>query len=213
MNANDFDYILGMAGVVAFAVTAVLAVTSRGTDLFGTCVLALMTTIGGGTVRDVILGVPVFWSLDLNYIWVTLIASVITFYGNRFISRRRIYRLMLYIDALGVSMFAIQASEKVQLLGFAMPLGPILLGMLTAIGGGLIRDVLAGRDTLLLSKELYAIPVTIGCTLQVILAIKWPEHIIPISTGCVVLTFIMRSSAIYWNLHVPRWMTIQAKQS
>lgn len=201
-----------MLGIVAFAVTAVLAVASRGIDLFGANVLGLITTIGGGTVRDAILGVPVFWATDLNYIWVTLIASSLAFYGNRLIARKRIYRLMLYLDAMGVSMFAIQAAEKVHFLEFAMPLGPILLGVFTAIGGGLMRDVLAGRPTLLTSKELYAIPVTIGCTIHAILLAEWPDQVIPIGISCVIFTFAMRSAAIYWNLSVPRWMTLQVKQ-
>jgi len=169
MNLSGFDNLIAMAGIVAFAVTAVLAVVPRGIDLFGACVMGVITTIGGGTVRDMILGVPIFWTVDQSYIWVALIASFIAFYGNRFIARKRIYRLMLYVDALGVSLFAMQAAQKVQALDFAMPLGPILLGVPTAIGGGLMRDMLAGNTTLLMGKELYAIPVALGCWIQVYL--------------------------------------------
>ena len=70
---------IAMAGTVAFAVTAVLALAPRGIDLFGACVLGIITAIGGGTVRDLILGVPVFWATDLSYIWVALAASIATF--------------------------------------------------------------------------------------------------------------------------------------
>jgi uncharacterized membrane protein YeiH len=209
VNGAQLNYVLAMAGIVAFAVTAVLAVVPRGIDLFGACVMGVITTIGGGTVRDLILGVPVFWAKDLNYLWVSLIASVLAFYGNRFVSRKKVFRLMLYVDGLGVAMFAMQACHKVQALDFAMPLGPILLGVLTAIGGGLLRDVLAGNPTLLMSKELYAIPVTIGCCIQVFLLTNWPEHAISIELGCVVFTFALRSAAIFWNLSVPRWMMIK----
>lgn len=213
ISANEFNYLLAMAGIVAFAVTAVLAVVPRGIDLFGACVMGVITTVGGGTVRDLILGVPIFWATDLNYIWVALIASFIAFYCNWFVSRKKIYRLMLYVDGLGVALFAIQAAQKVQVLDFAMPLGPILLGVLTAIGGGLLRDMLAGNTTLLMSKELYAIPVTIGCCIQVYLLTKWPEQAVPIEVGCVVFTFAIRSAAIHWNLSVPQWMMIQSKQN
>lgn len=213
MNSEEFQYILGMAGTVAFSVTAVLAVTPKGIDLFGAIVMGLITAIGGGTIRDMILDVPVFWSLDLNYIWVAMGASFITFYANRLMTRKEIYNTMLYIDGLGVSMFAIQAAHKVIGLEFAMPLGPILLGVITAIGGGLLRDMLSGSPTLLMKKELYALPVTIGCVLYVILVIQFPGQAIWIGTGCVLFTFAIRAAAIHWNLTVPKWMLTQAKPS
>jgi len=212
MNANELNYLLGMAGTVAFAVTAVLAVTPRGIDLFGACVMGLITAIGGGTIRDMILDVPVFWAADLNYIWVSLVASFIAFCGNRFVTRKKVYLLMLYLDALGVSMFSIQAAHKVLTLSFGMPLAPILLGVITAIGGGLLRDVLAGKATLLMSRELYAIPVTIGCTLYVILLTLLPGGAVTIGIACSALILGLRGAAIHWRLSVPRWMTIQSKQ-
>jgi len=212
MNISELQYLLGMAGTVAFAVTAVLAVTPRGIDLFGACVMGLITAIGGGTIRDVILDVPVFWAADLNYIWVALIASAVTFVANRIMTHKQIYRSMLYVDALGVSLFAVQAAHKVMALNFGMPLAPILLGVITAIGGGLLRDVLAGNTTLLMSRELYAIPVTIGCTLYVILLALLPESAVSIGSACVALIFGLRGAAIHWNLTVPQWMLTHAKQ-
>ena len=205
------QYLLGMAGTVAFAVTAVLAVTPRGIDLFGACVMGLITSIGGGTIRDLILDVPVFWAADLNYIWVALVASLVAFPTNRLMTRKEIYNSMLYIDAIGVSMFAIQAANKVWLLKFGLPLTPILLGVLTAIGGGLIRDVLAGRTTLLMSRELYAIPVTVGCTLYVLLLALLPEHSVAAGYVCTAFIFGFRAAVIRWNLQVPKWMMTQSK--
>jgi len=212
MDVGDQQYLLGMAGTAAFAVTAVCAVTPRGIDLFGACVMGLITSIGGGTLRDLILGVTVFWSTDLNYIWVALFSSLVAFVTNRLMTRRAIYHFMLYLDALGVSMFAIQAAHKTQALNFAMPLGPILLGGITAIGGGLLRDVLAGNPTLLMRRELYAVPVTIGCVLYVILAVRLPEQVGAIGFGCTALIFVLRAAAIHWDLSIPDWMVSHAKQ-
>jgi uncharacterized membrane protein YeiH len=211
MNINELQYLLGMAGTVAFSVTAVLAVSNSGVDLFGACVLGLITSIGGGTIRDLILDVPVFWATDLNYIWVSLGSSFIAFYTNRLMTRKVIFSLMLYIDGLGVSMFAIQAAHKVQVLNFAMPLGPILLGVLTAIGGGLIRDMLSGSPTLLMRKEIYAVPVMFGCTLYVILLGWVPADAVIIGGVCALFTFSIRAAAIHWNLSVPDWMLSHAK--
>jgi uncharacterized membrane protein YeiH len=119
---------------------------------------------------------------------------------------------MLYIDGLGVSLFAIQAAHKVIELNFGMPVAPILLGIITAIGGGLLRDLLAGSPTLLMKRELYAVPVTIGCILYVYLYIRFPDLAVPIGTACVGFIFFLRAAAIHWNLSVPLWMMIQPKQ-
>jgi len=212
MDVIKLQYFLGMAGTVAFAVTAVLAVTPRGVDLFGACVMGLITSIGGGTIRDIILGVPVFWATDLNYIWVALVSSFIAFYANRLMAKKLIYRSMLYVDGLGVSMFAIQAAHKVQGLSFAMPLGPILLGVVTAIGGGIMRDMLVGSPTLLMRKELYALPVMIGCILYTILLTRFSGNAVAIAAGCVIFTFTLRAAAIYWSLSVPNWMLLHTKE-
>jgi uncharacterized membrane protein YeiH len=211
MDINQLQYWIGMAGTVAFAATAVLAVTALGIDLFGACVMGVITAIGGGTVRDVILDAPVFWSLDLNYIWVALAASFVTFFANRLMTRRNIYTLMLYIDGLAVALFAVQAAHKVWALNFGLPLAPILLGVITAIGGGLIRDLLAGRPTLLMGREIYAIPVTVGCTLYVALLYLLPANSIVAGFVCVALIFGFRAAVIHWGLQLPSWAMARSK--
>ena len=107
--------------------------------------------------------------LDLNYIWVSLGTSLAMFLSQNFFTRKYIYSSILYLDGFGAALFAIEAADKVWYLAFGRPLAPIILGIVTAIGGGLIRDVLAGRQTLLMGRELYAIPVLLGCTFYVAL--------------------------------------------
>ena len=208
---ETLSYWIGMAGTVAFAVTAVLALAPRGIDLFGACVMGIITAIGGGTVRDVILNVPVFWSADLNYIWVAVGACVAAFSAQSLFTRKEIYSLMLYIDGFGVAMFGIQAVDKVWNLKFGLPLAPIILGIVTAIGGGLIRDVLAGRQTLLMSRELYATPVLFGCTLYVALLYLLPDYRFVCAVGCIASIFAIRAAAIHWQLSVPEWLTTKTK--
>jgi uncharacterized membrane protein YeiH len=111
---------------------------------FAACVLGIITAVGGGTVRDLILEVPVFWVDDQNYHWVALVACLVAFRAGSVICKKRVYQAMLYLDALGVSLFAIQAMHKVIELEFGLPLAPIMLGVVTAIGGGILRDLLAG---------------------------------------------------------------------
>ncbi|MGB5834603.1 MAG: trimeric intracellular cation channel family protein [Thiohalocapsa sp.] len=208
---ESFSYWMGMAGITAFAVTAVLVLAPRGIDLFSAIVLGIITAVGGGTLRDLILDVPVFWSVDLNYLWVAIAASLVTFYADALLTRKEIFRLMLYVDGLGAALFAIQTVDKSWGMDFGRPLAPIILGIVTAIGGGLLRDVLAGRQTLLMTRELYATPVLIGCTLYVALLAWVPDYRSVGAHGCVAVIFALRAAAIRWDLTMPHWLMTKPK--
>ena len=108
-----WHYLVSMSATAAFAITAVLAVTPRGIDLFGAAVLGIITAIGGGTLRDMMLDVPIFWATDLSYIWVALAASIVAFWADYLFTRKEIYSLLLYLDGFGVAMFAIEGAGKV----------------------------------------------------------------------------------------------------
>ena len=209
---ESINYWVGMAGTVAFAVTAVLAVAPRGIDIFGVLVLGVITAIGGGTLRDVIIDAPVFWGADLMYIWVAVAASLAAFSATSLFAKKEVYSVMLYLDALGVALFGIQATAKVWDLGFGLPLAPVLLGVLTAIGGGLIRDVLAGRQNLLMKRELYAIPVLLGCIAFALVLKYLPEQRLAGEVACGLGIFGFRAAAIHWNLSVPDWLATKTKE-
>ena len=204
---QSWNYMIGMAATVAFAVTAVLAVTDQDIDLFGAVVFGIITAVGGGTIRDVILDVPVFWSTDLAYIWVAVGASIAAYVARPLFTRHQLYQFMLYLDGFGAVLFGIQASGKVWDLGFGIPVAPVILGVITAIGGGLTRDVLANRTTLLMKRELYAIPVMLGCILFSMVLAYFPEQRFFGSIVAIGLSFGLRAAAIHWNLAVPRWFT------
>jgi uncharacterized membrane protein YeiH len=202
-----------MIGTVAFTISAVLAVVPKGTNLWSASVFGLITAIGGGTIRDVILDVPVFWAVDLNYIWVSLGASLAVFISQNFFTRKHIYSSILYLDGIGVALFAIEATDKVWHLAFGRPLAPIILGIVTAIGGGLIRDVLAGRQTLLMGRELYAIPVLLGCAFYVAVLALIPAFRLHGAVLCCLCIFGVRAAAIHWDLSVPDWLSMKPKES
>ncbi|WP_108659908.1 trimeric intracellular cation channel family protein [Acuticoccus kandeliae] len=206
MDFVALQYLLGMAGTVAFAATGVAAVAPKRVDLFGAVVLGIITAIGGGTIRDLILDVPVFWAVDLNYLWVALGASMLAFLAHKSMTRGQIYRSMLYLDGFGAAMFAIQAARKVMDLDFGLPLAPILLGVTTAIGGGLIRDVLAGNTTLLMRRDIYAVPITLGCVVYAALMPLFPGNAGTVGVVSVALIFGIRSAAIRWDLKFPDWL-------
>ncbi len=205
-------YWLGMAGTIAFAITAVLAVAPKRIDLFGVVVLGLITAVGGGTLRDLILDLPIFWIEDQSYLWVAIGASVAAFAAQGFFNKRSIFAGMLLLDGLGAALFAIQAVDKVWALDFGRPLVPIILGVVTAIGGGLIRDVLAGRPTLLMGRELYAIPVLFGCILYTVLLAYLPDEHTVTAIAAVAFIFALRAAAIRWNLREPDWLLTGPRQ-
>lgn len=209
---ESINYWIGIAGTVAFAVTAVLAVAPRGIDIFGVLVMGVITAIGGGTLRDVIIDAPVFWGVDLTYVWVAIAASFAAFFAHSLFTKKEVYSVMLYLDALGVALFGVQATAKVWDLGFGLPLAPVLLGVVTAIGGGLIRDVLAGRQNLLMNRELYAIPVLIGCAAFALVLKYLPEYHLAGEFACGLGIFLFRAAAIHWKLSVPDWLATKTKE-
>ena len=205
MEISEIGFYIGIGGTIAFASSAVLSVAEQKVDIFAAVVLGLITAVGGGTLRDVILDVPVFWAAETIYLWVAIVTSVATLYATSLVGRRKIRRLFLYVDGAAVAMFAIQATEKVWQLDFGLPLGPIILGIVTATGGGMTRDLLSGRPTLLFSRDLYAIPIALGCTVFTLILHFAPEYSGHGALACVGLIFAIRAAAIYWDIKVPNW--------
>ena len=201
---ESINYWSGIIATVAFAITGVLAISNRGVDLFGILVLGLITAIGGGTIRDIILETPIFWSENQFYVWLALGASVLAFFAESFFTQPQIYRSMLYLDGFGAALFGIAGTDKAWNMNFGLPVAPIILGILTAIGGGLLRDVLAGRKTLLMSDELYAIPVSIGCIAYALILSFCPQYTLEGSVICMLGIFGLRAAAVHWDLRVPK---------
>ena len=199
------SYAFEMIGTAVFAITGVLAVTRRGLDVFGAMVLGVVTAIGGGTLRDLIIRVPVFWTNDFNYVWAALAGGLAAFSITPLFRTR--YRILLYLDGLGAALFAIAATQKVLALQMSGPIA-VTMGILTGIGGGLIRDVLAGRPTLLMSREIYATPILIGCTIFVLFQAYMPDFALAAPLAATVI-FGLRAFAIHRGLEIPAWLTYQ----
>jgi uncharacterized membrane protein YeiH len=196
-------YYVELLGTAVFAITGVLAVRRRGLDVIGAVVFGLVTALGGGTVRDLLIRFPIFWFEDFNYVWAAVLAAVAAFWLAPLFHST--FRGLLYLDALGAALFTVSAAEKV--IVNPLPGGSaVMMGVLTGIGGGLIRDVLAGRPTLLVSRDIYATPILIGCTLFVLLRRNVPEFTGAWFAGAATI-FILRALAIHFHLQMPGWMT------
>ena len=202
---DKFDITANMIAVVAFAITGVLAIYTPNVDLFGAIVLGVITALGGGTIRDVIMDVPIFWIKTPMYVWVSTIASLVAFYTARFLSHSQIFDFIVYMDGLGAAMFGIQGARKAWNKFPNNYTFAIIMGVIAAIGGGLVRDVLSGHKTLIMSHNLYAVPVLFGCALYVFL-LKWVslQYVNQISIFCTAFIFLFRSASIHWSLTVPR---------
>ena len=196
-------YYLGMIGIAAFSITGVIAAGKKDMDIFSIVLLGVVTALGGGTLRDMIIDVnPVFWIADLSYLWVSLLASVLTFFLIRYVNH--VLRLLLFIDGFGLSLFTVLATEKTMSLGFSEPVA-VLMGVITGIAGGMIRDILTGRMPLLLGKEFYATPALLGAVVFTLLNYLFPLHDFN-RLYAIGVIFILRAAAIQWGLYYPRWL-------
>lgn len=199
-------YYMGMVGIAAFAVTGVMAAGKKNMDIFSIVLLGMITALGGGTIRDILIDAnPVFWMADLTYLWVALAASVVAFFLIRLITP--LFKLLLYVDAFGLALFTVLATQKTSAMGFSGPVA-VLMGLVTGIAGGMIRDVLTQRQTLILAREFYATPALIGAICVSVLDTAFPGHAYShlYATG---LIFILRGAAIQWGLYYPGWLMLK----
>lgn len=211
MSVENVNFLMAMAATIAFAITGVLAVSEQRVDFFSAVMLGVITAVGGGTVRDLILDVPVFWAADLIYIRIAVLASILTFVAQAFFSRPQVFKLILYVDGLGIALFGINGAVKTTELGFGWPIAPLMLGVITAIGGGLIRDMLSGRRTLLMTDEVYAVPVVIGCLVTLVTLKFYPNLASEAMIAGTAIAFTLRAAAIHWSLRLPAWFTTQPR--
>jgi uncharacterized membrane protein YeiH len=199
--------VITLIAVGVFAITGVLAGLRKDADIFSLIVFGVVSALGGGTIRDMILNLPVFWIDDLTYIWAAIGASLLAFFVYRLFFQAQ--RLLLYLDAVGVALFTTQAIDKVLGLGYT-PLIALIMGIITGIGGGLVRDVLTDRPTLLMTKDLYATPILLGSIVYLALLTFAPGFSLSWLVSMAII-FGLRAAAIYWDLSMPGWLTAKSE--
>ena len=142
--------LLDYLGVLVFAATGALAAARRRYDLVTFAFFAAVTGIGGGTLRDLLIGAPVFWIRDSGYFLVCVAAALAVWFVG---PRPRLFGALLWLDALGLAAYGIVGAAKAAAFG-APPVVCVVMGALTATFGGIIRDVLAGEPSVLLRREI-----------------------------------------------------------
>ncbi len=153
-------YALDLLGTFVFAISGTMSAANKKLDLFGAAFAGFVTAIGGGTLRDIILGkFPVSWVSDMNYFYIISIGVIVTFLFKQFI--RRMKRTLFLFDTIGIGVFTIIGLEKSLLFGIN-PILAILMGVFTAVMGGVIRDILCNDIPLIFRKEIYATACLLG---------------------------------------------------
>ena len=194
-------YILDLFGTAVFAISGVWLACRKDMDLFGAMVLAFVTAVGGGTIRDLLLGAtPVFWMKDTLYLTVIFVSTLLALAVRHWHESSR--WIMLISDALGLAVFAVIGLTKTLSYG-GEPIVAIMMGILTGCGGGAIRDVLAGEIPMVLRKEIYAFAAMIGGVIYIILdPILHNTDLNAVITALVV--FILRMLTVYKDISLPK---------
>lgn len=193
---------LNWFGICVFAVSGALVASRKEMDIVGFAMLGSVTGIGGGTVRDVLLGAqPVFWVKEPAYLVTCVVVSVITFFIAQIPQSRE--RLLLWCDAVGLALFSVTGTASALAFGADAPVA-IAMGVATATFGGIIRDILGGESPIILKQEIYITAALLGASLFVsLLALGVTRDTAAIIA--LLAAFALRAAALHWNLSLPRY--------
>ncbi len=193
-------YAIDILGTIAFAISGVLVALSKRMDPFGILIIATVTAVGGGTLRDVLIGeTPVSWMLNLNYIYVILVTTVLTIIFKSKIDYLR--KSLFLFDTIGIGLYTVVGVEK----GLSAGLDPIIciaLGTMSACFGGVIRDILCNEIPVIFRKEIYATACILGgFTYFLVGKLPIDNNVVFIIAGLVVIA--VRLIAVRFKVTLP----------
>lgn len=192
---------LDLVGVFVFALSGGLIAVKKRFDLFGVLVLAGAAALGGGIVRDLLIGaVPPVGISDWRLLTAAALGGVVTFLYHPAVER--ITRFVRVLDAAGLAVFAVAGSLKAVTSPGVAPVAAVLVGIITAVGGGVVRDLLAGQVPEVLRRELYALPAMLGSVVIVVAARlgSLQDWLLWTAVG---LVFVVRMVAVRLDLNAP----------
>lgn len=199
---ENFNFIIEILGTIAFAMSGSFAAMQKRLDPFGVLIIAFVTSVGGGTVRDLLLGVPVFWMHDMvicSVIFITCILSMI------FKSIEGKFKVTLFLfDSFGLGLFTIIGIQK----GLNADLHPLIcltLGTITGCFGGIIRDILLNRIPLIFRKEIYATACILGGSVFLILAKFTHLSYAFVQVSTILLIVAIRTFAVKYQWQIPKF--------
>ena len=194
-------YGLDILGVAVFAASGALVASRKQMDLIGFGLLASITGIGGGTLRDVILDRPVFWISDQTFLGICLLVALITFFAAHLIQRR--YPVLLWLDAAGLAAYGVLGAHVAQQSGAGVIVAAVL-GVITATFGGMMRDVVSQETPLILQKQLYATAALAAAAAYLALTFAGLSPVLAALLAAIG-GFALRGGAIRYDLSLPRY--------
>jgi uncharacterized membrane protein YeiH len=192
---------LDWLGIIAFTVTGALVASRKQMDVVGFVVLGTVTGIGGGTLRDLLLGLPVFWVREPAYLIACALVSLLVFFAAHIPQSR--YRYLLWFDAVGLALFAVTGAEKAAHAGAGATVA-VAMGVLTATFGGIVRDLLGGESPVILSREIYASAALAGAVILVVLTAAGAPREFAVGSGFAT-GLLIRAAALRYGWSLPRY--------
>jgi uncharacterized membrane protein YeiH len=192
---------LDCLGIVAFAMTGALVASRKQMDVIGFIVVGTVTGIGGGTLRDLLLGLPVFWIGNPNYLIACAVVAVFVFFAAHIPQSQ--YRYLLWLDAVGLAIFAVIGAETAADAGVAAPVA-VAMGVITATFGGIVRDLLGGESPVVLSHEIYASAALAGAVAFMVLMAAGVSRELAVGTGFTI-GLLIRAAALRYGWSLPRY--------
>ncbi|MDC8003535.1 trimeric intracellular cation channel family protein [Aureisphaera galaxeae] len=191
--------LIDILGTIAFAVSGALVAMKKRLDLFGIFIIAFVTALGGGTLRDILIDAPVTWMRDLTFVYVIVGATIVAIIFRRKLNYVR--RSLFLFDTIGIALYTVIGVEK----GIAADLPPLVciaLGTMSACFGGVIRDILCNEIPIIFRKEIYATACILGGTVYfLLLETSLSQDFIVFISGGIVIA--IRLLAVLFNLSLP----------
>jgi uncharacterized membrane protein YeiH len=193
--------VLDYAAVAVFGAAGALAAARQGRDIVTFAFFAAVAGVGGGTLRDLLIGAPVFWVQHPQYLAISLVGAVGIWLFGPGPGQGHRQRLILWFDSLGMAAYCVVGSAKALSLGVP-PFPAAVMGVLTATFGGIVRDVLANEPNILLKRELYVTPAMLGSALFTALAV-WKAPFWHSALAAFALAFAVRAGGIQFGWSLP----------
>ncbi len=197
---NLFIFVIEVLGTIAFAISGIRLAAAKSFDWFGAYIVGLVTAIGGGTLRDLLLGIPVFWMLSWMYLAVTFLSLVTVIVFRKALVKGM--RTLFIFDAIGLALFVVVGIEKSFVAGFPAWVA-IAMGIITGSFGGVTRDILINEEPLFFRKDIYATACLAGGL------VYWLMMLIPDASPlvpqicCAVTVVGLRVLAVHYNWSLP----------
>ncbi len=196
---ETLSFVLEMIGTIACAISGIRLAATKNFDWFGAYIVGLVTAIGGGTLRDLLLDIPVFWMHNGWYLGVTALSLLaVILFRNLLVSKDR---MLFLFDSIGLAMFTVIGIDKTLTIGLHMWVA-IVMGTITGAFGGVIRDILINEVPLVFRKDIYATACLMGGIVYwLIYASTTAAYVAPIS--CAVTIILLRYLTLRYNLSLP----------